>query len=520
MPWRGPRHPGEFPTLGYAVAELIEASCVIPDGDHAGEPYRLTDEMVRFLLWHYRLDPTSGRFTYSRGSQLVRPQKWGKAPFTAAIVCAEVDPEAPVLFAGWDAAGEPVGRPWATPWVQVAASSVDQTDNVWRALVPMIELGPLAAVLVDTGETRINLPGGGRIEPVTSSAQSRLGQRITLAVQDQTEGWTKRNGGRALADTQRRNLAGIGGRFLESTNAWDPTEESVAQQTSESGEPGVYLDDVEPGAGSVRNKRERRKMLRKVYGDSWWVDLDRVDEEVVTLLERDPAQAERYFLNRKRAAADAAFDAERWEQLAELRSATAGVVVVVGVDGARFDDALALVATEVESGFQWPLAIIERPPSAGDDYEHDFELADGALVDTFERFVVWRAYVDPQWIDGLVDRWRGRWGDRVVAWHTSRTRPTAWAVRNYGTAIGAGELSHNGDRLFARHVANARRRAVPVYDDDHRQLFVIGKDRPGSPRKIDAAMAGVLSWEARGDAIAAGAEQPPAKREPAPLIAF
>jgi len=155
--------------------------------------------MLRFVLWHYRLEPSSGRFTYSRGSQIVRPQKWGKAPLTAALVCAEVDPEAPVVFAGWDARGEPVGRPWATPWVQITASSEGQTDNVWRALVPMIERGPLAAVLVDTGETRINLPGGGRIEPVTSSAQTRLGQRITFAVQDQTESWTVKSFPRLLS---------------------------------------------------------------------------------------------------------------------------------------------------------------------------------------------------------------------------------------------------------------------------------------------------------------------------------
>ena len=520
MPWRGPSFRGEFPTLGYVVAELIQERCVIPDGDHAGEPYLLTNEMLRFLLWHYRVDPGSGRFVYSRGSQLVRPQKWGKAPLAAAVICAEVDPEGPVLFAGWDARGEPVGRPWATPWVQVTASSEDQTDNVWRALVPMIELGPLSAVLTDTGETRINLPGGGRIEPVTSSAQSRLGQRITLAVQDQTEGWTKRNGGRALADTQRRNLAGIGGRFLESTNAWDPTEESVAQQTAESGEPGVYRDDVEPGAGSVRNKRERRKMLRTVYGDSWWVDLDRVDVEVLALLDRDPAQAERYFLNRKRAAADVAFDLERWHELADRDGyePTVGALTVVGVDGARFVDALAMVATEVATGFQWPLGIWERPGSAGHDYEHPFVEIDGALRGAFERFDVWRVYIDPQWIDDWADVWRGRFGEqRIFRWYTNRPRPTAWAVRNYTTAVGAGDLSHDGDELLARHIGNAHKRQLNVYDDEHRQMHTLAKEHPDSRRKIDGAMAAVLSWEARGDAIAAGADRPRRSRQ---LLAF
>src|SRR5437868_3237396 len=245
MPWRGPEHPGEFPTLGWLVGEWIESHCVIPDGDDIGKPYLLTDEMWTFLAWHYRLraeateDGWRSAWHYRR-SQLVRPQKWGKGPLTCAMVCAEA--AGPVRFAGWDADGEPVGRAWETPWIQVAATSEDQTDNVYRALVPMIDEGPLADFIPDTGETRINVPGGGRIEPVTSSGRARLGQRITFAVQDETHSWLEANGGWKLAETQRRNLSGTGGRAVETTNAWDPSEQSVAQRTAEASVKDVYRD--------------------------------------------------------------------------------------------------------------------------------------------------------------------------------------------------------------------------------------------------------------------------------------
>jgi hypothetical protein len=58
---------------------------------------------------------------------------------------------------------------------------------------------------------------------------------------------------------------------------------------------------------------ERRRVMRKVYGDSLvtkggWVDLDRIDAEVEALLITDPAQAERFFLNRKLATEGAAFN--------------------------------------------------------------------------------------------------------------------------------------------------------------------------------------------------------------------
>lgn len=254
----------EFPTLGYDVGALIQQTCVIPDGEHVGEPFLLTDEMWIFLLWSYRLWPTNGKFYFTRGSLLERPQKWGKGPFGSAIVVAEAHPEGPVRFAGWNADGLPVGKPVPTPWIQVAAVSFDQTDNVWTALQPMIELGDLAAEIEDTGQTRIILPQGGKIEPVTSSGQSRLGQRISFALQDQTESWFVANGGHKVADTQRRNLAGMGGRFLSTPNAFDPTEDSVAQRDAESKAPGTYRNTVGAGKGSIRNRRERMRMLKKV----------------------------------------------------------------------------------------------------------------------------------------------------------------------------------------------------------------------------------------------------------------
>lgn len=318
MPWRGAEEPGEVPTLGYLVGEWIEENCRIPDGDLLGQPYILTDEMWTFLAHFYRLredarqDRPASAWTYRRGL-LVRPQKWGKSPFTAALICAEA--VGPVRFAGWDADGEPVGREWPTPLIQVTASSEDQTDNVYRALVPMIEYGPLADVIPDTGETRINLPGGGRIDPVTSKARSRLGQRVTFVVQDETGTWTKENGGAALAQTQNRGLAGMGARGVEITNAWNPAERSVAQQTYESRVTDIYRDYQQaPASLSYRNKAHRRKIHRHVYGDSWWVDLDRIEAEAAEILETDPANAERFFGNRVVAGSDSWLPDGLWEK--------------------------------------------------------------------------------------------------------------------------------------------------------------------------------------------------------------
>lgn len=315
----------------------------------------------------------------------------------------------------------------------------------------------------------------------------------------------------------------------------NPAQESVAQRIAEAPD-GVYVDDPEPGTGSIANKRERRRMLHKVYGDaasgcdaqgnatgriSPWVDLDRIELEIESLIARgDAAQAERFYLNRKRAESAAAFDRNRWDELAEPehsfgateRVATrvidgkvagwqdVGTRIVLGVDGARFADALAVIATEIATGYQFVVGIWERPEDAPDDYEHPLDEVDGAMIEAFERFDVARVYIDPQYIEPLVDTWQGRWGEqRVLPWYTNRPRQMAHAVRTYTEAIAAGDLTHDGDPDFARHVANASRRPVNVFDDEQRQMHVIAKDRRGSPRKVDAAVAAVISWEAMRD---------------------
>lgn len=514
MPWRGPEVAGEFPTLGYQVADLIAAKCAVPDREVAGSSFRVTDEQLMFLLFLYRVDPVSGGFVYRRG-QLTRPQKWGKGPFAAAVAAAEAHPEAPVRFDGWDAAGEPVGRPWATPHIQITAVSEDQTDNIWRALLPMVELGDFAADVPDTGLTRINLPGGGLIEPVTSSARSRLGQRITFAVQDQTESWFKSNGGWALSDNQLRGLAGMGGRSIETPNAWDPAEQSVAQRTFESAATDIHRDRGEPPANlSIRNKRERRKLLVAAYGDSalergGWVDLERIDAEIVELLDRDPAQAERWFGNRTVAAEDAFLSPPAWHECRHPDGLTLppdGTPVTLGFDGSLFDDTTGLVGCTLDGH----LFVVD----VWDPAEHGGEVprssVDATVDAAFARWDVRALYGDPPYWQEDLGRWYGRHGDRVREWWTNRPTPMAHALELFHTSVATSSITHDGDPRLTAHVVNARR----WKDRGH---LAVRKKFHQSPDKIDLLICAVLALEARGDVMR---EPEPEEKRPGRLVVF
>jgi hypothetical protein len=515
MPWRGPEYPGEFPTLGYLVAEWIEGHCVIPDRAVAGKPYILSDEQLNHLLWQFRLHPDAvydpdrpaAPFVYN-GTLIVRSQKWGKGPLSAARICAQAS--GPVLFAGWDADGDPVGMPWATPHIQVAANSEDQTENIWRALKPMIELGPLAHLIPDTGLDRINLPGGGKIEPVSSSALTRLGARITYLEVDQPESMTKSNGGEKLWDTLLRNLAGMSGRWSATGNAHDPSESSVQQTLIERPLPDVFVDYPDPLPGSWVNKRERRRILRHAYKGSPWVDIDRIEAECDRLaMKGDPGQAERFFGNRVVAGADKAFDIDLYKTLEAPLTIEPGRLITLGFDGSLTQDATGLVATDVEHGHQFVIGKWARPLDVGEDedWHVDLDEVNEAIADAFDRWDVWRLYADPPHYKDDLNRWAGLYGeDRVVLWWTNIRRKMAYALRDFRTDMREGVMTHDGDPTLVEHIGNAVKRRTNIRDDDDGSfMWLIGKDSAKSPRKIDLAMAACLSWTARGDAIRAGA---------------
>lgn len=532
----------DFPTL-LVSAYWAEHHCVVPDGFKRGQPFEMVRWQAETHLSHYRVKPgarpgqLAPAFHYRR-SQTVLPQKAGKAPDSAKNICLEA--VGPALFKGWALGGEiydcrdhgcgcgwlyeyqpgeAMGQPWPTPLIQITATSEDQTANIYSALRPMIDEGPLSVLIPKTGEDFIRLPNNGRIDPVTSNARSRLGQRVTYVEWDESGLYLVSNKMREVAETQRRGLAGMGGRGRETTNAWDPTQDSVAQRTAAAAEKSSDIYRYHPQAPKVlsyTNKAERRKIHRFVYDGCDWIDLDAIEGEAGELIAVDPGQAERFFGNRPVAGEGVAFNIDEFNALAQPKQVAPGSMIVLGIDGARFHDALAVIACEVKTGYFWPVGIWERPVDAGDDYEHPRHEIDGAVRETTETYNVWRAYVDTQYIEHLLEGWQNSYGNKVfLPWLTSRPRQMCWAVRNIEEAVsssyktmqkgGSRTFTHSGDPTLTRHVGNARKRTETILDDKERPMHTLSKESAHSPLYIDGAIGMTLAKEAQGDCIAAGA---------------
>ena len=520
-------------TLAVAPA-WVEAHCVVPDRFEAGSPFRLYDFQLRYFAAFYLVRgdakwlPTSPvlgpAFRFRRGV-LIGPQKLGKGPHTAAHTCLEG--VGPALFAGWAGRddgyvcdgrstacscgweypyelGEPMGMAWPTPLIQITAASEEQTENIYDALRPMIELGPLSDVIRKTGEEFIRLPGGGRVDTVTSSAKSRLGQRVTFVPQDEVGLWNVTNRMQQVADTQYRGLAGMGGRASLTSNAWDPAENSVAQQQFESGADDVYRQMVTaPASLSYRNKMERRKIHRIVYEDALkerggHIDLDSIEAQAAELLARDPEQGERFFGNRV-VHGKGAWDSDGWWARTEVDrpAPPKGTEICIGFDGSESNDWTAVRARTLD-GFRFtPTYGPDGRSTCWNPAEWGGSIPRGEVntaIDHLATFYkVIRAYCDPRDWQSEIGDWALRYGDKVfLEWATYRTVAMHDALTRSVNDLLSGRSTHDACPITASHVGNARKIAKPG------DRYLLGK--PHDHQKIDMAMADVLAWEAGEDA--------------------
>ena len=507
MPWRGAEFEGELPSLGWELLDWW--ADYLPSPRDPAESLVFTDEQARILIAWYTLDPKTGRRIYRRGASR-RAKGWGKSPVEAAKCLAEL--AGPVRFAGWDSSGEPVGRPWGTKsdpqaLVQIAAVSEDQTENTHSVVYEFLTANDGRAadeLKIDAGLTRSFLRDGdrrGKLEPVTAAAGSREGQPVTYAALDETHLWTPRNGGVRLARTLRRNASKMGGSTYETTNSFVPGERTVAESThhtAEAGAEGVFYDAVEaPEVVPEDPDSKLTAALKVAYGDSWWVDIERLVRDI-----RDPDQpwddSVRFFFNRNRNLTSGFVGIPEWEALAG-GAVKPGERIGVGFDGSISGDSTALYGCTAE-GFVFEIACWERPDDVEEWRVPRLEV-NAKVAEVFDTYDVGRMLCDPPkwWTE--IETWAETYNpardeDAIVLFlDTNQPRRFAPACDRFSTALTERAISHDGGEGLTLHLAGCARKKVRLSDDDDdgRTKFVIVK---ADTRKIDRAVSAVLAYEA------------------------
>ena len=520
-----------WPTLGPQVCAFIEATWTFGPGSLQGRPYVIDPELRAFLYRAYEVFPRghewAGRRRFKRCGLSVR-KGLAKTEKEAIIVGTELHPDGPVRCDGFDAYGQPVGRPVVSPYIPMLAYTKDQVEELAYGALKFIVENSADADLFDASLERIlRLDARGREDgvalPIAQAPDAADGKRTTLNAYDEPH--------RMVLPRQIKAHT-----TMEANLPKRPLEDPWSLYVGTAGEPGEgsVAETLHLEAKAIDEGRVRNPQLFYVYrwaGGSF--DLDDYDQRIEAVREAtgpagewgpgqfadiagqwdrpgvDKAYLERVWLNRWRKSDAAAFDLEKWKSLGGpvMRR---GRAVTVGFDGARFRDSTGLVVTDLESGCQRLYAGWERPAEA-ETWEVPEAEVTAAAEEIDREFAVLLAYGDPPYWTSTMGEWASRW-PYWREWWTNRVKPMAYAVRAYSEAVDTGAVRHESGRtmaleaVFEQHIGNAGRDPVQLYDDEGRQLFVLRKVH--EERKFDFAMAAVLSWQARLDALSKGLKAP------------
>ena len=501
-------------TLGFHAATWAETWLIQPNGPRAGKHFVLTGDQLTFLLWWFAVD-RNGEWLFNHGARRLAKGS-GKSPFAAVLALIEFC--APVRLKRFDdrVDGGCIGKPVDMPLVQIVATAESQTANTMRMVRAFAPKGSRVVTEhgIDVGKTLYYKLPEGTLQVVTSSATAAEGAEASFYIADETEHWKPSNGGVLLMSTIEDNVAKSGNRVLETSNAWVPGAETVAESTWDGwlaqeegrtrGEQRILYDArIAPPDTDMSDPDSLRPALEWVYGDcDWKKPTPDAPPDVKPIMERIwsprsmPDDSKRKYLNWPTAAYDAWVAKEEWTKLED----TSVVVdpeepVVLFFDGSKSKDATALVGCTIETGHVFTLGVWEPNPNDPDDTVDAAEV-DLTVMKAFEEMRVVAFFADVrEWEQFALTEWPQRYKDRIKVWAAPQARPPqpiAWDMRGHAyefakateachEEITAGAFTHDGNSLTTRHIANARRRP-------YRDAVAIGKESPDSPRKIDAAV--------------------------------
>lgn len=456
-----------------------------------------------------------GDGTYLTGETL-KPTH--NSPFAAALSMFEL--LGPCRFDRWDDSS-PLGvegKTMAMAWIQVVATSEQQTKNTMRMVRAFAAKGsPLAQRYgLTVGKTFLDSASGDQLEQKASSSRSLEGGETSFTVCDELEHWVPSNGGPELMNTIEQNAAKTGARTLHTCNAWEPGESSAAEATFE--------DWVLQEEGRTRNRKKilydarmappntalvddppehqvpLQQALEFVYEGCPWVDLE-ATKALIWSPRYTESRSIRFFLNRPTAADNAWVALEEWTLLRDptrvVRKADGeepGEEIVMFFDGSRSNDHTALVGCCMSDGHVFKIGHWAPEKASG---LVNVSKVDAAVRRAFEDYQVvafwadvreWESFTRTTWPEDLGDglilpavRGQGM-SASLVAWDMrSHAYQFAEAAETAYDEIQKQAFTHDGSADLGEHVSNCR-------VNEFKGRFSVKKESPKSPKKIDLAV--------------------------------
>jgi phage terminase large subunit-like protein len=431
---------------------------VTPRGQGAGEPFKLRT---------FQREIIGGAFAPGIRTALVSiPRANGKTMLAAALSLAE-------LF---------VGPPSAE--VLVVASDQRQANITLKYAKRMVELNPILAERVQIYADRLYLPeNDATLLPLPAEPGALHGHDPSLLIVDELH---------VVTEAVWEAVTSVSGKRVESlilaisTPASSP--DSIMWRLVEHGragdDPSFYFREFAAPEGCAATDRKAWRTGNPALAcrDPF---LSEDGLEAVRRTIREPVFRQ-LRLGQWVTGVDSWLPWGAWDACAAQRAVQHRDRVVLAFDGSASGDSTALVGCTLD-GHLWLEGMWENP---GDErWRVPRADVDMAVQMAFQKYDVIELAADPWGWRSEIEQWAQRHGERrVLEWNTANAQRMAPATDRLYQAVTTKAVTHDDDPRMAAHVAHCVAKSTPLGD-------LVSKDKRGSPRKIDAAVAGIVAYD-------------------------
>lgn len=452
-----------LPPLGWRRVDAFALEFLkVPKGQGAKTPFRLRKwqlEIVKALYPARGARPRQGLLSLPRGN--------GKTMLAAVL-------GAYGLFAD-DVEGAQV---------LIVASDERQAGHVFRAARRMIELEPRLSEQVQVYADRIYVPAtDSELRVLPSEPGALQGWDPSLLIVDELHVVTEAVWEAVTSAAGKRETSLT---LAISTPAETP--ESVMWRLVEHGrehtDPLFYFREYAAPDGCALDDEAAWKIANPALGDFLFVDALRATLKTT----REPA-FRRYRLGQWTGQSETWLPWGEWGECAvDAAVVPAGERVVLAFDGSASGDSTALVGCTIsETPHLFVVDVWADPGDRG--WRVPRGEVDTVVAAAFERYDVVELDADPWGWRSEIEGWAKLHGEkRVIEWNTAAATRMAPATDRLYQAVMTRTVTHDGDERLASHVAHCVAKSTPLGD-------LVSKDKRGSPRKIDAAVAAIVAHD-------------------------
>lgn len=439
--------------------KFVREYVTTPKGEGAGDPFRVRG-------WQKEI--VEAAFGDGIRTALVSvPRANGKTALAAALAVAE-------LF---------VGPPSAE--VLVVASDQRQANIALRLAKRMVDLNDELAERAHVYSDRITVPENGDATMMALPADPGAlhGWDPSLLIVDELHVVTEQvwDAVTSMSGKRPESLT-----LAISTPSTSP--DCVMWRLIEHGragdDPAFYLREFGAPDGCATDDRAAWKVANPALGD--FLAADGLEAARRTL--REPVFRQ-LRLGQWVTGSEAWLPFGAWAEVADVgRTVPDRSRVVLAFDGSASGDSTALVGCTVgQDAHLWIEGLWENP---GDPrWRVPRGDVDRAVNLAFDRYDVVELACDPWGWRSEIESWADRHGEkRVLEWNTAHAARMAPATDRFYQAVMDRTVTHDGDTNLAAHVAHCIAKRTPMGD-------LVSKDKRGSPRKIDAAVAAILALD-------------------------